>query len=346
MAKSGHADKSPSMISTIMLVLGLLMATLGTTVATIDVCYGMLGDNLPSPGEVINMYKQNNIGRMRIYGQNYDAFQALRATNIELMLGVPNEELQSIASSQDYANKWIRNNVQNYGNVKFRYIAVGNEIEPNGPYAQFLYPAMEHIQTAIYNANLGYKNIKVSTPIYQATLAESYPPSKGSFTSEYRSFLDPIIGFLVNHKYPLLVNMYPYYSYIENTKDIRLEYDLFTSPSVVVQDGEHGYQNIFYAILDAFYSALEKANGGSLDIVVSETSWPSNGGQATYFEYASLYNKNLIKHVQGGTQKRPNGPIETYMFALFNENKKTPDYEKYWGLFYLNKQPKYQIKFS
>ena len=31
MAKSGHTDKSPSMISTIMLVLGLLMATLGTT---------------------------------------------------------------------------------------------------------------------------------------------------------------------------------------------------------------------------------------------------------------------------------------------------------------------------
>ncbi|KAL4607720.1 hypothetical protein ACB092_09G195200 [Castanea dentata] len=317
MAKSGHAGKSPSIISTIMLVLGLLMAILGTTVATIGICYGMLGDNFPSPGEVINMYKQNNIGRMRLYCQNYDAFQALRGTNIELML-----------------------------DVKFKYIAIDNEIEPNGPYAQFLYPAMEHIQTAIYNADLGYKNIKVSTPIYQAALAKSYPPSKGSFTFEYRSFLDPIIGFLVNHKYPLLVNMYPYYSYIENTKDIRLEYALFTSPSVVVQDGEHGYQNIIDTILDAFYSALEKANGGSLDIVVSETGWPSNGGQATYFEYASLYNKNLIKHVQGGTPKRPIGPIETYMFAMFNENKKTPDYEKYWGLFYPIKQPKYQIKFS
>ena len=31
MAKSGHAGKSPSMIATIILVLGLLMATLGTT---------------------------------------------------------------------------------------------------------------------------------------------------------------------------------------------------------------------------------------------------------------------------------------------------------------------------
>ena len=114
---------------------------------------------------------------------------------------------------------------------------------------------MENIQTVIYNANLGYKNIKFSTPNYQAALAESYPPSIGSFTSEYQSLLDPIIGFLVKHKYPLLINMYPYFSYIGNIQNIRLEYALLTTPSVEVKGGEHGYRNIFYA----FYSALKKA---------------------------------------------------------------------------------------
>ena len=117
---------------------------------------------------------------------------------------------------------------------------------------------MENIQTVIYNANLGYKNIKVSTPNYQAALAKSYPPSIGSFTSEYQSLLDPIIGFLVKHKYPLLINMYPYFSYIGNIQNICLEYALLTTPSIEVQGGEHGYQNIFYA----FYSALEKAKWG------------------------------------------------------------------------------------
>ena len=100
-----------------------------------------------------------------------------------------------------------------------------------------------------------------------------------------------------------------------------------------MQDGELGYQNIFYAILDAFYSALKKANGSSLKIVMSEIGWPSKGGQATTFEYAGLYNKNLIRHVKGGTPKRPVGPIETYIVSMFNENKRTPAYQKIGGSF-------------
>ncbi|XP_010525512.1 PREDICTED: probable glucan endo-1,3-beta-glucosidase BG1 [Tarenaya hassleriana] len=331
--------------TTLTLILALLIAGSTFTDAQVGVCYGRNGESLPSATETVELFKQKNIRRMRLYSPDRDVLDALRGSDIELMLDLPNPDLQRVASSQSEADTWVRDNVVNYAdNVKFRYISVGNEVKITDSYAQFLGPALENIDRAVSGAGLGGR-IKVSTAIDTGVLAESSPPSRGSFKGEVMVLMDPIIRFLVNKQSPLLVNLYPYFSILYNGQ-IPLEFALFEASPGFVSDPPNSYQNLFDAILDAVYSALEKSGGGSLEIVVSETGWPTGGGGPSSVENARKYNNNLMQNVKNGTPKRPGREIETYIFAMYDENKKDPEYEKFWGLFLPDKQPKYDVNFN
>ncbi|KAG0479071.1 hypothetical protein HPP92_013790 [Vanilla planifolia] len=312
-----------------------------TGVLPIGVCYGMLGDNLPPPSEVIALYKVSNFEAMRLYNANHKVLQTLKGSNIQLLLGVPNELLQSFASDANAANAWIQTNVVSYSaDINFRYVAVGNEVIP-GDLAQYVLPAMENIKNALALAGL-QNTIKVSTAVAQVVLGSSFPPSAGAFSSDVQQTLGPITQFLASIEAPLLVNAYPYFAYASNPADVRLDYAMFTAKDAVVVDGPFNYTNLFDAIVDAFYYALERVGGEKVGIVVSETGWPSAGGTDTTVDNAQTYNSNLFKHAEQGTPKRP-GSMETYIFAMFNENQKPPGVEQNWGLFYPDKKPVYPI---
>ncbi|KAM0954061.1 putative glucan endo-1,3-beta-D-glucosidase [Dioscorea sansibarensis] len=326
----------------IVLALGVLV-TMPTGGQSIGVCYGRLGDNLPQPGEVVALYESKNIRAMRLYDPYLPALQALSGSNIELILDVPKEILQILASNASAANDWVQNNIISYSStIEFKYIAVGNEVIP-GDLAQYVLPAMQNVHNALSSVDL-QNQIKVSTSVSTIVLGTSYPPSAGSFSPTAMSNLGSIIQFLASNESPLLVNVYPYFSYISNKGSIDINYALFTSSGTVVTDGFLNYQNLFDAIVDAIYSALEKVGGSSVGIVVSESGWPSAGGDATSVDNARTYNQNLINHVGQGTPKRP-GAIEAFIFAMFNENQKSPEYEKHFGLFNPDQTPVYPINF-
>nr|QYF06701.1 pathogenesis-related protein 2c [Allium sativum]QYF06702.1 pathogenesis-related protein 2c [Allium sativum] len=309
----------------------------------VGVCYGTVGNNLPSPPDAVSLIKSTNvINAVRLYYPDSNILNALSNTNINVILDLPNSELQNMAQNEPAAYAWVQANVINYPNVAFKYIAVGNEVNP-GPLAQYVLGAMSHVINALGGAGLTGK-IKVSTAVHLAVLGNSYPPSAGAFSGEAAQYLRPIVQFLINTGSPLLCNIYPYFSYQGNPSQISLPYALFTAPGAVVQDGSNSYQNLFDAQLDSVYSALEKIGGGGVRVVVSESGWPSAGGFAADIGKAQTFNTNLVRHLNKGTPKRPGQYIEAYIFAFFNENLKQPQgTENNFGLFYPNKSPVYSF---
>ncbi|XP_015063196.1 glucan endo-1,3-beta-glucosidase, basic-like isoform X2 [Solanum pennellii] len=337
------------------LLFGLLLVATSiytTGAESVGVCYGMLGNNLPSPIEVIQLCKSKNIKRLRLYEPNHEVLEALRGSNIEVMLGIPNSDVKHIASSGEHSRWWVEKNVRAfYPDVNIKYIVVGNGISPfkdTSDLTSHLEAAMSRIYNSVYFTGLGY-NVNVTTSIDMTLMGKSYPPSQGSFRDDARKFVDPIVEFLRNTNAPLLLNVYPYFSYSSNPGQISLPYALFTAPNVVVQDGLYQYRNLFDAMVDSVYAAIDQIPGrpdqSSIRIIVSETGWPSAGGFGATTENAATYLRNLIQHAKTGTPRKL-VPIETYLFAMFDENNRNPELEKHFGLFSPNKQPKYQLNFG
>ncbi|KAG4946246.1 hypothetical protein JHK87_042253 [Glycine soja] len=237
-------------------------------------------------------------------------------------------------------------NVLNFWpSVKIKYVAVGNEVSPVGgssSVAQYVLPAIQNVYQAIRAQGL-HDQIKVSTSIDMTLIGNSFPPSQGSFRGDVRSYLDPIIGYLVYANAPLLVNVYPYFSYTGNPRDIT-SLCSFHSTNVVVC-GQYGYQNLFDAMLDSVHAAIDNTKIGYVEVVVSESGWPSDGGFAATYDNARVYLDNLVRRANRGSPRRPSKPTETYIFAMFDENQKNPEIENILGSS-INQQKKYPFGFG
>ncbi|KAH6819687.1 hypothetical protein C2S51_003290, partial [Perilla frutescens var. frutescens] len=141
---------------------------------------------------------------MRIYDPNQATLTALRGSDIDLIVDVPNKDLQHLQSDAG-ATHWVQTNViPHFPATKIRIIAVGNEVDPEketSRYVDLVLPAMQNIYRALSLSNL-QNQIRVSTATYSALLKDSYPPSRTSFKHE--SFMEPIVNFLSQTGSPLL----------------------------------------------------------------------------------------------------------------------------------------------
>ncbi|KAK4734536.1 hypothetical protein R3W88_008797 [Solanum pinnatisectum] len=255
-------------------ILLFVFASLALRVEGIGVNYGFLGNNLPPPAQVINFLKSKNIQKVRIFDPNPDVLKALENSAIPVILGTWNEDLQALATDPTFATNWVQNKVIPYASLlDFTHISVGNELIP-GPLASFVLGAMQNLDSEISAS--GYY-IPVTTTISLQVLATLYPPSNGAFSEEAVQFLQPIAQFLAAKYYPLLANVYPYFAYAGNSAQIQLDYALIKNTGVIVIDGALQYNNLFDAMVDSLYAALEKVGQPNVNVVVAETGWPTAG---------------------------------------------------------------------
>ncbi|KAI5080787.1 hypothetical protein GOP47_0003970 [Adiantum capillus-veneris] len=311
--------------------------------ATVGVAYGTNGDNLPAPSQVVSLLQANNVNKARIYDTNNAVLGAFQNSNIKLMVGARNDELSTLAS--DGASSWVQSNIIPYAS-SIEIICVGNEVLTQATqFSQYLFPAIQNVHNALKEASLDTQ-ILVSTTHAMDVIdsAHSFPPSAGAFAGAIQADMDSILSFLSQTGAPFLATVFPFFAYIgAQPGEIALEYALFQPTSGVDDNNGLHYSNLFDAQVDTLIAAMEAMGHSGIPVVAAESGWPHEGDASATLGNAQAYNGNLVAHVSGGTPRRPNVLVSTYIFALFDENLKpsSPAFEQHFGVF----DPSSQMKF-
>lgn len=324
----------------------------------IGVCYGELGNNLPTPKKSIELVQKLKAKRIKIYGANPKILKAIQGTDLQISIMVPNQLIPKVYNNQTFADEWVNTNVVPfYPESKIRYLLIGNEIlsnQPNSTWFQ-LVPAMRRIRNSL--KKYGLKKIKVGTPSAMDVLQTSYPPSNGTFRPEIaETVIKPMLHFLDRTKSFFFVDVYTYFAWVSSPLQINLDYALLEPTNITVTDPYSGltYFNLMDQMMDALVFAMKRLGYPSIRLFLAETGWPSGGdpdqiGANIY--NAATYNRNVVKKFMAippyGTPSRPFEIIPTMIFALYNENQKPGQgTERHFGLLYPNGSNVYPIDLS
>ncbi|KAL6205225.1 hypothetical protein ACLB2K_022487 [Fragaria x ananassa] len=59
------------------------------------------------PDSVVSLLRKNGIQKVKLFNADYDTLTTLGKSGIEVMVGIPNDMLASLASSVKAAEKWV-----------------------------------------------------------------------------------------------------------------------------------------------------------------------------------------------------------------------------------------------
>ncbi|CAA7022267.1 unnamed protein product [Microthlaspi erraticum] len=348
--------KMSSNLLYLFVVLGFAIVTGPVTVDGLGVNWGTMATHKLPPKTVVQMLKDNNINKVKLFDADETTMSALAGSGLQVMVAIPNDQLK-VMGSYDRAKDWVRKNVTRYnfnGGVNITFVAVGNEPflkSYNGSFINLTFPALQNIQNALNEAGLG-SSVKATVPlnadVYDSP-ASNPVPSAGRFRPDIIAQMTQIVDFLGKNNAPITINIYPFLSLYGND-DFPLNYAFFDGTPQPVDDNGISYTNVFDANFDTLVSSLKAVGHGDMPIIVGEVGWPTEGDKhANTGDAYRFYNGLLPKlGTNKGTPLRPIY-IEVYLFGLLDEDAKSiapGDFERHWGILKYDGTPKFPIDLS
>ncbi|KAH7278412.1 hypothetical protein KP509_38G040000 [Ceratopteris richardii] len=321
----------------------------------LGVNWGVQASHPLSPSIVVKLLRSNGISKVKLFDSNSSVLNALKNSGIEVMVGIPNDLLSGLTNPSK-AVSWVQNNIIPYmssNSVDIRYVGVGNEPflkSYNGSYLDLTYPALENIQSALNAAGYGSK-IKATVPMNADVIQSNGPPSTATFRPDISVLMTQIVQFLSQNGAPYTINIYPFIS-LHDDPNFPVDYAFFDGSENSVVDGAFTYKNVFDASFDSLIASLAAAGPyGNMNVIVGEIGWPTDGDVNANMDYAKKFNQGFINHVLSntGTPRRPNQPINYYLFSLIDEDQKSiqpGNFERHWGIFEYDGTSKYALSLT
>lgn len=136
----------------VVVVVGVLF--LVGSVSGIGVNWGTQSTHPLSPSKVVKMLKDNGIQKVKLFDADAGILDALKKSGIQVMVGIPNDMLYTLANSVEAAEKWVSKNISKHvssGGVDIRYtLHTHTHTHPFLCVGRFCYQPLAELKLCLY----------------------------------------------------------------------------------------------------------------------------------------------------------------------------------------------------
>ena len=109
----------------------LALMTLVSNGKSVGVNWGTMATHQLPPNKVVKMLRDNGLDKLKLFEYNEGIMTALTGTDIEVMVGIPNNMLKEMSEDPGAAASWVYNNVSGYCYEGGVNIKLSNTVSPS-----------------------------------------------------------------------------------------------------------------------------------------------------------------------------------------------------------------------